>query len=138
MKGLKIVLWICAIYCFTGFIPAALPWNTIVALFNWVGIQPPTTEAINVLIFRLGSAIFGLIGTFLVILARNPLKYGAMLLLAAYGLMLFGIFVLIGGIRYELPVLAYFSDVIIGIVGCTLLLYFRKKELGTNIGQGRS
>ena len=68
MKGLKIVLWICAIYCFTGIIPAALPWNTIVALFNWVGIPPPTTEAINVFIFRLGSAIFGLIGTFLVIL----------------------------------------------------------------------
>jgi len=110
MKGLKIVLWICAIYCFTGIIPAALPWNTIVALFNWVGIPPPTTEAINVFIFRLGSAIFGLIGTFLVILARNPLKYGVMLLLAAYGLMLFGVLVLIGGIRYELPVLAYFSE----------------------------
>ena len=138
MKGLKIVLWICAIYCFTGIIPAVLPWNTIVALFNWVEIPPPTTEAINVFIFRLGSAIFGLIGTFLVILARNPLKYGVMLLLAAYGLMLFGVLVLIGGIRYELPVLAYFSDVIIGIGGCTLLLYFRKKELGTNIGQGRS
>jgi len=138
MKGLKIVLWICAIYCFTGFIPAALPWDTIVALFNWVGIQPPTTEAISVFIFRLGSAIFGLIGIFLVILARNPLKYGVMLLLAAYGLMLFGVLVLIGGIRYELPVWAYFSDVIIGIVGGVLLLYFRKKELAANIGQGKS
>ncbi len=100
MKGLKIILWICAIGCLLGFIFAVFPWRAITALFNWVGLQPPVAEPITVFMFRLCLAIFGMIGIFFVILARNPLKYGAMLLLAAYGLLFYGVFNLVGGIRY--------------------------------------
>jgi uncharacterized membrane protein YjjP (DUF1212 family) len=73
--------------------------------------------------------MFGMIGIFFTILARNPLKYGAMLLLAAYGLLCYGVFCLAGGIRYGLPVWAYYGDVVFGIVAGILLLVFRKKAL---------
>jgi uncharacterized membrane protein YjjP (DUF1212 family) len=75
--------------------------------------------------------MFGLIGIFFLILARNPLKYGAMLLLAAYGLLCFAVFCLAGGIRYGLPVWIYSGDVIFGAVAGSLLLIFRKKAMQT-------
>jgi len=132
MKGLKIILWICGICCLPGFIAAALPWPVITALFQWVGVQPPTAEPITVYIIRLCSAIAGMIGIFFVILARNPLKYGAMLPLAAYGLLCYGVFCLVGGIRYGLPVWTYSGDVIFGVVAGVLILVLRKKAMRAN------
>ena len=132
MKGLKIVLWICAVCCLLGFVFAALPWRAFTGLCHWVGIQPPAAEAITVFMFRLSLAIFGMIGIFFVILARNPLKYGVMLLLAAYGLVCYGVSSLVGGIRYGLPVWTYAGDVIFGVVAGVLLVIFRKKALKTN------
>ncbi|KPL05675.1 hypothetical protein AMJ85_11245 [candidate division BRC1 bacterium SM23_51] len=129
MKGLKIVLWICAICCFLGLVFAALPWRAITACFDWFGLQPPAAEPLTVYIFRLCLAMAGLIGVFFIILARDPLKYGAMLLLAAYGLLCYGLFCLVGGIRYELPVWVYSGDVIFGIVAGVLVLVFRKKAM---------
>ncbi len=132
MKGLKIILWITAICCLLGFVLAALPWKAITAICDWAGIQTPIALPLTVFMYRLCSAIFGIIGIFFVILARNPLKYGGMLLLAAYGLVGYGIFSLVAGIRYELPVWTYSGDVIFGVVAGVLLLIFRKKAMQTN------
>ncbi len=129
MKGLMIILWICAISCLLGFIFAALPWRATTALFHLFGVPLPTAEPITVYLYRLCMAMFGMIGIFFIILARNPLKYGAMLVLAAYGLLCYGVFCLAGGIRYGLPVWAYYGDVVFGIVAGILLLVFRKKAL---------
>jgi len=73
-----------------------------------------------------------MIGIFFVILARNPLKYGAMLPLAAYGLLCYGVFCLVGGIRYGLPVWTYSGDVIFGVVAGVLILVLRKKAMRAN------
>ena len=61
MKGLKIILWICAICCLLGFVFAALPWRAITAFFDWFEVQPPTAEPITVFMFRLCSAMGGMI-----------------------------------------------------------------------------
>jgi hypothetical protein len=132
MKILKIILWICAIFCLLGFIFAPFPWRTITAWFNWVGYQPPAAEPITVFMFRLCLALFGVIGIFFAILACNPLKYGAMLLLAAYGLMCYGVISLLGGIRYVLPVWMYAGDVIFGVIAGVLIIIFRKKAIQAN------
>ena len=132
MKVLKIILWICAISCLLGFIFAVFPWRAITAWFNWVGYQPPAADPITVFMFRLCLAIFGMVGIFFVILARNPLKYGAMLLLAAYGLLWYGVFCLVGGIRYVLPVWMYAGDIIFGVIAGVLILIFRKKAIQAN------
>jgi hypothetical protein len=129
MKGLKIVLWICAVCCLLGFVAAALPWAVIVACFEWFDLKPPPTEPVMTYMLRVSVATFGFIGIFFVLLARNPLKYGGMLPLAAYGLLCFGVFCLVGGIRYGLPAWAYSGDVAFGLVAGILILTFRKKAL---------
>jgi len=133
MKVLKIILWVCAICCLLGFIFAAFPWGAITAWFNWFEYQPPAAEPITVFMFRLCLATFGIIGIFFVLLALNPLKYGAMLLLAAYGLLCYGVFSLVGGIRYVLPVWMYAGDVIFGVIGGVLIPIFRQKAIQANL-----
>jgi hypothetical protein len=73
-----------------------------------------------------------MIGVFFVILARNPLKYGAMLLLAAYGLLLFGVLILMGSLRYKLPFITYIVDVIFCFITGALILFFRKEAIQVN------
>ena len=130
MKGLKVVLWICAVCCLSGFVAAVLPWQVMTAWYH----QPPTAAPITVFVFRLFMGVSGIIGIFFVILARNPLKYGAMLLLAAYGLLSFGVFCFVGGIRYAIPLCTYFGDAIFGVVAGVLLLIFRRKAMHINNG----
>ncbi|WAC07855.1 MAG: hypothetical protein OS130_01235 [Thermodesulfobacteriota bacterium] len=129
MKGLKIILWICAISFLLGFIYAALPWPVITKIYHWAGIQPPTAEPTTVFILRLFLATVGMMGLFFVILARNPLNYGAMLIFAAYWLIAFGIFYLVGSIPYGLPVWYYSQKVIFSVVLGVLILIFRKKAI---------
>ena len=128
MKGLKIILWICAVSCLLGFICAALPWSVITTFYRWSAVQPPL-EAPTVFLARLCLATFGLTGIFFVILARNPLNYGVMLLLAGYGLICFGIFYFVGGIRYGLPVWIYSQKSLFSAVLGVLILIFRKKAI---------
>ena len=132
MRDLKITLWICAVLCLLGFIFAAFPWSAITTLCQWAGVQPPAAEPITVYMIRLCLAMAGMIGVFFLMFARNPLKYGGMSLLAAYGLVCYGLFCLVGGIRYALPVWAYVGDVIFGFVLGILILIFRRKAIEAN------
>jgi len=129
MKGLKVVLWICGVSCLLGFIFAVLPWRTITTLFEWFGIQPLEARPIIVYMIRMFSVIVGMIGIFFVFLALNPLNYGAMLLLAAYGLLCYGVLSLVGGIRYGFPIWIFAGDVIFGVAFGILILVFRKKTM---------
>ena len=92
--------------------------------------EPPTPDAITVYVFRLFMAVSGIIGIFFVILARDPLKYGAMLQFAAYGLLSYGVFCLVGGIKYPIPLGTYLGDASFGIAAGVLLLLFRRKAMG--------
>ena len=132
MKGLKITLWICGVLCLLGGILAAFPWRAIAGMCQWVGVQPPAAEPITVFMIRLCLVMAGMIGVFFIILARNPLKYGAMLLLAAYGLLCYGLFCLVAGIRYALPVWVYAGDVLFGFVTGALILMYRKRAMQAN------
>ena len=133
MKGLKIMLWICAIRFLPAFIPAAVvPWPALAAGVEWLGLQPPGTEEFTKIMVRFSLAGFGMVGVFFAILARNHFKYGVMLPLAVYGLVGFGIVYLVAGIRYELPIWTYSINTIFGVVAGALLLIFRKKAMRTD------
>ncbi len=132
MEGLKTVLWVCAVGFLLNFIFAALPWQAMTAWANVFGFQMPAAEPFHIFTFRLCLATYGMIGVFFVILARNPLKYGGMLLLAAYGLLLLGVLILIGSIRYALPLITYFFDVIFCFITGVLILIFRREAIQAN------
>ena len=138
MKGLKITLWICAIHFLLSFIFLPLPWSAITAWFNQYGVQITAEDPWTIFWFRLLLATFGMIGAFFVILARNPLKYGEMLLLAACGLLLFAVVVLIGSIHYvipnELPIItiASIGKVFFYFILAVLILSLRKEAIQVN------
>jgi len=127
MKGLKITIWTCAIAFLLEFIFVLLPWKMIASVFYLVSVRPPVAYPVTVFLSRLSLAMMGAIGVFLLILAFNPLKYGAMLSLACYGLLCWGAFWFFGGVQYGLPLMAYFLDTILGIGGGTFILIFWKK-----------
>jgi hypothetical protein len=124
---------VCAIAFLLSFIFAVLPWRALTAWANLFGVQIPAAEPWIVFVFRLLGATYGMIGVFFVILAQNPLKYGAMLLLAAYGLLLLGILELIGSIRYALPFITYIVDVIFCFITGILILIYRREAIDEDL-----
>ena len=129
MVVIKIILWIYAFSFLLGSIFAVLPWGAITSWFVVADIQPPGAEAITMFVFRLFCVLCWMIGVLFAILAQNPLKYGAMLLLASYGMVIFGIFSLAASIRYGLPGWIYIKVVIWGVGAGLLLLFLRKKAI---------
>lgn len=67
-------------------------------------------------LFRIVCGIVGLIGIYFIILARNPLGYGPMLKLGAYGLIIFGSLSLILGVSLVMPPKVYIGDALSGLV----------------------
>ncbi len=128
MKAAKILLWICGIGCMWGFVMAVMPWHFLMTWFEWFGVQTPDGHPVTVFVFRICFTLFGLIGFFFMILARNPLGYGAMLTLAAYGLIFYGLISLGGGIRYGLPVWTFAGDFVFAVGSGSYLIVFRKKD----------
>ena len=138
MNRLKTTLMVCAIAFLLSFIFAALPWRALTAWANQFGVQIPTAEPWTVFWVRILFTTYGMIGVFFVILARNPLKYGEMLLLAAYGLLLFGLLALIGSILYVLPnalpitTITIIVKITIYFILGALILLFRKEAIHEN------
>ena len=110
MRSLKTVLWICASGCLTAIAFVLLPWEIIQDIFIWFGIEPIPDIPVVKYFFRIACGIIGLIGIFFIILARNPLGYGPMLNLGAYGLIVFGLLSLIFGLILKLPLKAFLGS----------------------------
>ncbi|MFC1614107.1 hypothetical protein ACFL5K_02300 [Gemmatimonadota bacterium] len=116
MKSLKIVLWICALGCLTAVPLVILPWGIIENIMLCFGLEPiPDTPAAMYFV-RVACGVFGLVGIFFIILARNPLDYGPMLNLCAYGLIVFGLLSLIIGLSLKMSPIVFLGDVIFGII----------------------
>ena len=81
-------------------------------------------------LFRVSFGIYGLIGIFFILLARNPLTYGPMLDLAAYGLVVFGLLSLIVGLSLGMPWKVFIGDALSGLIlgGIVIALASRAKK----------
>jgi len=134
MKKLKVVLWICALSCLLGFVIAAFPWRSLIAMLQWFGVQPPTPLPLIVYALRVFLATFGLIGVFFLILALNPFSTGPCCRLPRTDFCVWAFFCLAGGIWYSMPVHMYAGDVIFCLVAGVLVLVFRKNAI--NAGSG--
>ena len=128
MKSLKIVLWVVAIGCLTAVPFIFLPWAAIECIGSWFGVESLPNTPIAVYFFKVVFGVFGLIGVFFIILARNPLKYGPMLNLGAVGLILFGLLALTIGLYIGLPPIVYLGDGLSGLVLGICILIFSSKS----------
>lgn len=129
MKGLKIVLWICGITFLLGFIFLLIPWRVMAHWCGLLGMEVPLIAPLSVYVTRLLLVCSGLVGIFFMILAADPLRYGPMVQLGGWGLVLTGLVCLAGGIRYNLPFMIFGYDVIFCVLAGKLILVLRGRAL---------
>ncbi len=115
MRGLKTVLWITAIGCLAVVPLIFFPWTSIANIISWFGAASLPDASIAVYYFKVTFGVFGVIGVFFIILARDPLAYGPMLNLGAFGLILYGILAFTLGISIRLPPMVYLGDGLSGL-----------------------
>ncbi len=127
MKTLKFVLWVPAIGCLSAVPFIFLPWSVIESIGSWFGIESLPSMPIAVYFFKVTFGVFGLIGVFFVILARNPLESRPMLSLGAFGLILFGLLALVAGLYLGLPPIVFLGDGLSGLVLGIAILFLSSK-----------
>lgn len=127
MKSLKAALWICAIGCLAAVPFMVLPWATTRAIMVYFGVDSAPDIPVLVYSFRITCGVFGLIGIYFIILARNPLAYGPMLNLGAYGLLTFGLLALILGLSLEVNPLVFIGDALSGIVLGSIIAFLSSR-----------
>ena len=116
MKSLKVILWIVAVGCLAAIPFIFTPWSVVENICSKFGFEGLPNTPMTIYFFKVYSGIFGLIGVFFIMLARDPLKYGSMLKLGAFGLVLFGLLALSIGISKSLPPIVYLGDGLSGLI----------------------
>ena len=127
MKGLKIVLWITTIVCLIDFLGVIFPWTVTSSIASVFGMDIAGFDGLVKYGIGLGFTLFGLTGIFFLLLALNPLQYGAMLSLGGYGLVFIGLVALVWGIYYGFPAWVWVGDVVLCWILGVLILFFKSK-----------
>lgn len=125
--SLKVVLWITGIGCLMAVPFIFLPWSVIKAMASFFGHDPMPDVPIMVYYIKVMCGAGGFMGIFFIILARNPLAYGPMLYLGAYGLIVLGLLELILGIIIDVYPKVYIFDVSFALILGIIILVFSLK-----------
>ncbi len=137
MAGLKLFLWITAIFCLSAvagvFAPMSV-WPRVTGIF---GVESLPDAPVFEYFARLLSATYGAIGVFFIILALRPMKYGVMVSFSAVVSVLLGLACLITGIVAGMPAKWYLCDSLPCIVLGILILAFwsQAKSAAATAGQ---
>ena len=132
MKNLKITLWVTGIGCLVAVPFMVLPWSVLERIVLWFGVEPIPRNPLVEYLLRVSCGVYGLIGVYFMILAKDPLKYGPLLSLGAYGLIIFSLLSLFAGVSLDLSPKIYVGDFLSGfILGCVIITLSSKvrKEL---------
>ncbi|MBL7177639.1 MAG: hypothetical protein ISS66_17595 [Desulfobacteraceae bacterium] len=125
--SLKVVLWITGIGCLTAVPFIFLPWSVIKAMASFFGHDPIPDVPVLIYFTKVLCGAGGFIGIFFIILARNPLGYGPMLYLGAYGLIVLGLLELVLGIIIDVSPIVYIGDVSFALILGIIILAFSLK-----------
>ena len=128
MIFLKAALWVAAFGCLVATPFIFLPWHYISSITSFFGVEPIPSNPIIIYFFRVTCAVFGMIGVYFIILAKNPFRNKPMLLLGAYGLLTFGIVSLIFGIICKIRLITYIGDAFFGILLCIMIIILMRKS----------
>lgn len=131
MKSLKVALWVAAIGCLTAVPFIVLPWHVLNKIVLWFGFEPIPNDQLVMYILRVSCGIYGLIGVYFIILARNPLGCGPMLDLGAYGLAIFGLLSLVIGLSLEISPRVFAGDALSGLILGIVIIVLSSKAKRT-------
>ena len=133
MKSLKLALWVAAIGCLTAVPFIVLPWSVVDKIALLFGIERIPNDLLVMYILRVSCGVYGLIGIYFIILARNPLGCGPMLDLGAYGLTIFGLLSLITGLSLEISPIIFAGDSLSGLILGIVIIVLSSKAKKTLI-----
>jgi hypothetical protein len=129
MKSLKVTLWIAAIGCLVAIPFIALPWTVLEKFILFFDVGTIPNDPLAMYLLRVSCGVYGLIGVYFVILAKNPLNYGPMLNIGAYGLVLFGLLSLLVGLGLGLSPKVYAGDSLSGLIlGIAVIIFSSKAK----------
>ena len=110
MKVLRVLLWINAGLFFLAIPFMVLPWDSINAFIAWFGVEPLPAVPVLMYLVRMMCGLSALGGVFFVLLARDPVRYAAMVWLVAWGLLVLGILAVVLGLAISLEPIIFMSD----------------------------
>jgi len=124
MKGLKVVLVVIGVLCLLSAAGLAVPWSSLVSWAEFIGLQAPPDHPVIVYCARMGSLGSALIGIFFLVLASDPVRYRAMLVLAVCGCFAVAAVALVAGRVTGMQPLWYLGDTVSCTVAGALILAF--------------
>ncbi len=127
MKGLKAILWTVAVFFLLHFLAAIIPWKFISSFFAVYGLDVSGFQGLMKYGLRTVLSVFGLIGIFFLILARNPLQHIHFISLAGFGSLYLGLFCLVVGAYYGFTWWYWLGDVLMFWIFGMLLIFFKTK-----------
>ena len=110
-----------------------LPWSVVEKVALWFGAGPLPDDPLVMYLLRASCGVYGLIGIFFIILAQNPLNYGPMLNVGAYGMIIFGLLSLIVGVGLDVSPKVYAGDFLSGLMlGIAVIVFSSKAKNAEN------
>lgn len=131
MRGLRLCLVILGLLCLLSVLGVFLPLDTLDSLAKRFGAGDYLRQAPPfVYCVRIMSATFTAIGVYLLLLARDPLRYGGMVPMTGVAAIWIGGCCLAFGILSGLGVLWFLPDAASSVVFGVLILIFYGRALG--------
>jgi len=134
MRGLKICLWMGGAFCLLSVFGVFLPISVFESIAKCFGVESAGFADSPLIEYavRLMSGTYVAVGVYLVILAREPMKYGVLVPFTAVASVLLGAGCVVTGMMVGMPVQWFLGDgvpcIVFGVV--VLLLWRRVKGEG--------
>ena len=125
MHALKICLWVAGIFCFVlSIFGLFVPVSVLESIANYFG-----TEALVVYGIRTASAAFIGMGVISVVLALNPMKYGAIVPFSGLSSIFIGVVCMITGLAVGMPFVWFLGDSLFcALMGFLILVFWQKAK----------
>ncbi|TAJ12669.1 hypothetical protein DMA11_11745 [Marinilabiliaceae bacterium JC017] len=125
--SLKIILALCSLGCLTGFPWAFLPWEITEHIINMQNAIPIGNAGFTILSYRFHCLLFGAFAFYFFILLYRSAKYAKLINIAAYLLIVMGVYMHWLKLRSGLlNTASHWEPVIWALIGGLILLFNRK------------
>jgi hypothetical protein len=128
MRALRICLWVGGIFCFLlSMFGLCLPVSVLESVANYFG-----TRTFIIYGIRTASAAFVGMGTISIVLALNPMKYGAIVPVLGISSIFIGVVCVVTGLTVGMPIIWLLGDSLFcALLGALVFLFWQKAKKHT-------